>query len=75
MSGFSCSCVCPNCGKSANENTDTKPFAYTSIQCLECGLLIQPTLDYLSLEELNECRSNSELGPLQVLPNQDKSIW
>ena len=70
MSGHSSSTPCPNCGKSADLYTDYKPYDYSSIQCSECGLMIYPVVTYMNLDELNEYRLNSELEPLEVLPEQ-----
>ena len=75
MSGFSDDCICPNCGKNANKYTDWKPFDYTSIQCLNCGLLINPEFHYQTLEELNESRVELDLEPLDELPKQEKDLW
>jgi len=72
MSGFSGSTICPNCGASCDEYTDWKPFNYTSIKCLECGFMVNPVIEYMSLEELNIERENyDDLKPLKKLPKQE----
>jgi len=75
MSGFSESTNCPNCGNSADEYNDWKPFNYTSIQCDHCGLLITPTLSYLTLKDLNERRRENGLPMLRKKPKQGNDIW
>lgn len=75
MSGFSDGCTCPNCGEEADLYTDYKPFNYTSITCLHCGLQIQPTISYMNLEELNDYREELDLEPLEVLPKQEEDLW
>lgn len=74
MSGFSDSCTCPNCGSDANELTESTPFSYTSIHCLNCGLMIDPVITYQTLEELNEARLENEMEELKELPEQDINI-
>ncbi len=56
MSGTGYNIKCPNCGKDCDSYSDWKPFDYSSITCLECGLRIFPTNNYMNLEELNEQR-------------------
>lgn len=75
MSGHSDSCTCPNCGGDADEYSDYKPVSYTAISCLHCGLSIQPTLTYMSLEELNERRVDAEMDELTELPTQDQEAF
>jgi len=78
MSGFSDSTHCPNpeCDNtSADLYTDWKPFNYSSIGCLKCGLSIQPELSYHDFEELNEIRQDQDLEPLTEKPKQNKEIW
>lgn len=75
MSGHSDTTNCPNCGEVAGRYTDHKPFDYTSIECLQCGLLINPVVTYRNLEELNEARIENELDPITELPEQDESIF
>lgn len=75
MSGFSNETECPNCGNNADEYTDWKPFNYTSIQCLHCGLLISPQISYLTLKDLNNLRKDSELKLLRKKPEQNKNLW
>jgi DNA-directed RNA polymerase subunit RPC12/RpoP len=74
MSGFSDGTRCPNCGGGADLYTDSKPFSYTAITCYHCGLKIYPTIDYMTLHELNEYRADIDLEPLERLPDQDKSL-
>lgn len=75
MSGFSESSTCPNCGKSADSYTDWKPFNYSILTCMYCGLRIYPTNDYMNLEELNEYRAENDMRPLKRLPKQSDNIW
>lgn len=75
MSGHSDVTTCPNCGKGANECSDYKPFSYTSIECLNCGLTIYPKIGYMDLEELNERREEQGMKLLKKLPKQDPDVW
>jgi len=63
---------CPNCGQTADYVTDTRPFEKHYIYCNECGLIISPKLEYMTLKELNEERSDLELPLLKKLPKQRK---
>ncbi len=74
MSGFSESKPCPNCGGDADTYTDWKPFDYTTITCFNCGLTVVPKISYLTLDELNAYRTDSDLEPLETLPEQDESL-
>jgi len=75
MSGFSDSTICPNCGASCDEYQDHKPFSHTIITCYECGLIIQPEISYMDLEELNERREELDLEKLIQLPKQEGDLW
>ncbi len=75
MSGFSGGTECPNCGASCDLYTDRKPFEHTSITCYECGLIIQPEISYMDLEELNERREELDLEKLEKLPKQEGDLW
>lgn len=75
MSGISYETKCPNCGNDANAYSDWKPFDYSSITCMHCGLRIYPTNDYMPLEELNEFREENNLDPIEKLPPQSDNIW
>ena len=76
MSGYSGSTFCPNCGdEDAELYTDRKPFDYIYIQCLECGLVISPKLEYMDLDELNQSRLDAEKSLVNKLPNQSEDIW
>lgn len=77
MSGCGYDDTCPNCGSSVNAYTDWKPFSYTTLECNRCGLLIYPKVNYMSLEELNSAREQSnengfgrKLRMLKRLPKQ-----
>lgn len=72
---MSFSAPCPNCGKDADIYNDWKPFDYSSITCIHCGLQIYPTNSYMTLEELNEYRGELDLEPLDKLPEQSDNIW
>lgn len=75
MSGFSTGIECPNCGGEADLYIDHKPFEYTSISCMHCGLNIYPHIKYMKLEEMNEHRAQSGLKLLKKLPKQNKDLW
>ena len=75
MSGYSDGTICPNCGKEAQLYTDWKPFDYSSITCLYCGLSIYPKIEYMDLETLNSEREDAEMNPLKRLPKQNRNIW
>ena len=75
MSGFSASTKCPNCGNSADEYTGYKPFNYTSITCIHCGLMINPSINYMNLKELNDYRRQQGVVLLKKKPKQDKDLW
>ena len=75
MSGCSYGTPCPNCGQEADIYSDHKPFEYTSISCLHCGLQINPEITYQTLEELKQSREDSELKPLKKLPKQEDNLW
>jgi hypothetical protein len=70
MSGYSDMCNCPNCGALASRSEETVSYSSISIQCLHCGLMISPSVEYMDLEALNEARQEDNLPPLQVLPEQ-----
>lgn len=74
MSGFSDITICPNCGNEAESYTDYKPFDYSTITCIHCGLVIYPKVDYMNLRELNEMRKERDYAPLKRRPNQSKNI-
>mgnify|MGYP001770042611 CR=1 FL=1 len=65
----------PNCGASADEYSDWKPFNYTTITCYNCGLQIYPINSYMTLEELNDLREENDLEPLSELPAQSNNLW
>lgn len=71
MSGVSDSCPCPNCGEDARIYTDWKPFDYSSISCIHCGLEINPKIEYLDLIDLNNERKEWDMPELEKLPIQD----
>ena len=77
MSGYSDTVECPNCNKSCDRYSETKPFDYVSHWCLNCGLEIVPVIQYLSLKELNIRRGENEpsLPKLKKKPKQNKDIW
>lgn len=71
MSGCSSSTTCPNCGESADLYLDYKPFDMAVIFCINCGLSINPKVEYCSLEELNDYRVENNLPKLKKLPKQE----
>ena len=75
MSGHSGSTDCPNCGAMADEYSDWKPLSYSIITCFDCGLIIEPNVNYMNLEELNERRDECGLDSLKELPEQKKDVW
>lgn len=76
MSGFSNSIECPNCGSAtADLYQDYKPFDYINIQCLECGLIISPSVDYMTLKNLNDIRRDMGLPLIKKKPKQNKDLW
>lgn len=75
MSGHSSGTECPNCGAEANLYEDRKPFDYIVISCDECGLVISPQIQYLTLKELNEKREEQDLPKLRKKPQQNKDLW
>ena len=74
MSGFSDGVQCPNCNEDAEKYTDWKPFDYIRISCLNCGLVIFPKAEYLSLKQLNKERKDNNLEPLKKKPIQNKDL-
>jgi len=57
---------CPNCN-----NSDARLFeetvediVYASLQCYECGCIIQPAIFWQDLEQLNELRMDAGLPPM-----------
>lgn len=68
MSGFSDGVTCPNCGEEASRYSDYKPFDLVSLDCAYCGFYTSTTVEQLSLEELNDLRSDMDLKPLKKLP-------
>lgn len=70
MSGFSGNCTCPNCNSECDQYTDWKPYDYISIQCVECGLMINPQIVYMDLQDLNMERQERGLESLDKLPEQ-----
>lgn len=77
MSGFSSSVDCPNCGNSADFHDYTKPFDYSTISCLHCGLIIEPKIRYLTLKELNQLRLDAEMDKIEraTRPPQNHDLW
>lgn len=74
MSGITYSDPCPNCNAKANHHYNWKPYSNTTIDCPECGLVIQPSIQYRDLEELNEQRVVLGLPELKSLPEQNKEL-
>lgn len=76
MSGFSESIQCPNCNSfNCDQYSDYKPFSYTTISCLDCGLIINPKVEYRTLKEINQIRRDSEMKLLKKKPKQNKDVW
>lgn len=70
MASHSWADICPNCNKQADYCIETKPFESHSIWCCHCGFTLIPKVEYMNLEELNECRENYQLKPLKKIPKQ-----
>ena len=70
MSGFNGETNCPNCGQKCDEYTDNKPYSYTVITCYNCGLRIEPIVNYIDIDELNELREELGLDIINILPDQ-----
>ena len=73
MSGYGSKCL--NCGEVCSSYTNHKPIDHSIHSCPHCGMVIQPELSYMGLEELNELRKDIELEPLEKLPKQDKTVF
>ena len=70
MSSNSYNGYCFKCGNNMDMYQENKPFPYVSGECLECGFLYYTTVAQLTLEEVNEARSEHELEPLKQLKVQ-----
>lgn len=69
MSGTTSNSQCPACGSMEYQYyCDWKPFDYISGECLNCGFVMYPKFEQMTLEELNEQRVDQELEPLEELP-------
>lgn len=75
MSGSSQTVNCPNCGECCNEYTDYKPFIYVIHSCISCGLMINPKIEYMNINDLNSFRIDNEMEPLDKLPEQKQDLW
>lgn len=77
MSGFSDGVPCPNCGREADRYTDYKPFDYTTITCIHCGLKITPKIEYMTLKELNQQRLDCDMEKIERTkrPPQNYDLW
>ena len=65
---------CPNCGKNADTNYNSRPYDQYEIDCKHCGFNVYSVASYRDLKGLNEMREDAELEPLTELPEQDKSL-
>ena len=75
MSGCSDDTDCPNCySDTCKLYSESKPYEYSVIQCSNCGLTIEPKVEYMSLIELNYFREDLDLDKLTKLPPQNKDI-
>jgi uncharacterized Zn finger protein (UPF0148 family) len=68
MSGYSTVIPCPNCGKGADLNGDTRETPSESVFCPHCGYYTMTTHCQSNLAELNEYRRESDMRPLRKLP-------
>ena len=70
MSGAAYSSMCPKCGLDMDCYTNWKPYDTVSGQCLECGFSYYTAEAQISLEEVNELRTERDLPPLKKLEPQ-----
>lgn len=63
---------CPNCGSQQMlRHLETRPVEYYVLECMDCGFCLYPTITYRTLDELNEVRKETELAPIDKLPEQN----
>ena len=75
MSSHSYGTECPNCQKEMNSCTENKPIDYTTSECVNCGFYVVARSGFMSLDDINESRSQFDYKPLKELPKQDKSLF
>lgn len=66
MSGYSTEQPCPICGGNMSIDCDSKPFESVSGDCINCGFCYYPTVEQMSLAEINERRADEDLKPLKL---------
>ncbi len=71
MSGCSYSDICPNCGGALQSYSDTKPFDFSTGNCVDCGFYYTVRTGQLSLKDLNSFRS--ELLEMDALKRRKKA--
>ncbi len=71
MSSYDYDSPCPKCGGVMNCSGDTRPYQSAAGQCLNCGFEYWTQEGQMSLEDVNEIRTQSyELPPLTELTKQ-----
>ena len=65
MSGCSFMEMCPKCKGTMYSYSDWKPHNHVSGQCTECGFVYWTEKGLMSLEEVNEIRTEIEEKPLK----------
>jgi Zn ribbon nucleic-acid-binding protein len=70
MSGTSNNETCPKCGRKMKNYYDWKQHQYVSRECLHCGFAYATKEYQMSLNEVNEIRTDMELKPLKKLKQQ-----
>ena len=71
MSGTSYSGECPMCGgKNLICYSNWKPYDAVSGECANCGFSYYTDETQMSLDEVNEVRSDHDLRPLKKLKKQ-----
>jgi len=57
MSGTSYSDTCPSCGSELDSYSDHKPISNSWHTCIHCGFTSYPKYDQMTLNNLNDMRS------------------
>ena len=70
MSGCGYTTDCPKCGATMECYSDWKPYDMASAECLNCGFEYHTEEGQLTLEEVNERRTDRELERLEKLAEQ-----
>lgn len=62
--------MCPKCGLDMDCYKSWEPYDTVSGQCMECGFYYYTKEAQMSLEEVNELRTERDLPPLRKLKPQ-----